>query len=207
MKYQPIFSDFRAKVQWFVNNFLARPYFWLFTGGVKIINRDKIPDWKQNYIIVSNHLSYKEPVLFYVALGHRISCVAKKELFDTPIMGPYLRMISTIPVDRQNFKSSTIKLARKLLSQPFWKLGIFIEGTRSKVKGQLSQPFSGVMFIAKVSKVPILPLGIKYEGKKPIITVGDLYYPDASQSLDEQTWDCLQKISDLSGLKMPPQYE
>ncbi len=210
--YKPNFSELVAKIQWLITNLLARPYCNIFEN-ITVRCKENIPNKNEfpNYIIASNHLSSKDPPFIYYALGHRISCIAKTSLFEKPILSEYLRLINTIPVDRTNFKSSTIKLAKEVLNKPFWRLAIFIEGTRSRIPGQLGKPFSGAMLIAKLSKKPILPIGFRHEMKnglqQTIIEIGEIYYPDPKEDIEQQSWTCLKKIAKLCKLEMPKQNE
>ena len=115
---------------------------------------------------------------------------------------------STIAVDREAPDSSTFKEAKKAL-QNFglmrpWAVGIFIEGTRSKVEGMLGKPNKGPIFLARLTKVPIVPMGISYRGDREILVrVGKPYEIDYKGDLDEQAWDCLEKISGLCDYGMP----
>jgi 1-acyl-sn-glycerol-3-phosphate acyltransferase len=80
----------------------------------------------------------------------------------------------------------------------------FIEGTRSKDPNFRGQPNNGAIFIARINKVPILPVGITYtDNKEIIIRVGEAFDVDRSQEFDVAAWDCLEKISKLCDHGMP----
>lgn len=181
------------------------PYYNLFTNLI-VKNPENIPAFPSNYLMVSNHLSFNDPPLLFHIFGNKIAGFAKEELFEKPISRAYFSTINTIPVDRDKPGTSSIKLAKLALNKEGWKVMIFIEGTRNKDPKTLLPPQHGAMFIAKVAKVPVLPIGIIYpEGhhRKVIVNIGNLYKPSADQDLDEQSWDCLEKISVLSGQRLP----
>lgn len=154
----------------------------------------------------------KDPPLLGTFLSLPLAFIAKKELFKNFWLGFLISLASTIPVDRELAETKTFRLAKKsLASKAFnyyaWQLGIFIEGTRSKIPGQLAKPNKGPIFIAKLAKTKILPIGISYRGKKEIIVkIGKAYSIDPKAELEDQAWLCLEKISELCDYSMPPRH-
>ncbi len=52
-------------------------------------------------IVACNHLSYLDPPIMGCLCPRRISYMAKKELFEMPVLGPMIRALGAYPVDRQ----------------------------------------------------------------------------------------------------------
>ena len=52
------------------------------------------------YILVANHINWKDPPWIEFALGRAIRYMGKQELFDTPVVGFVLREIGAFPVRR-----------------------------------------------------------------------------------------------------------
>ena len=51
-------------------------------------------------ILASNHASYVDPVLIGVATIRDLSYVTKREFFTVPGLGPLVRALNSIPIDR-----------------------------------------------------------------------------------------------------------
>lgn len=137
----------------------------------EIKNRNvSIPD--EPLIVVSNHLSWFDIPLLAIAIPRRISFMAKKEYFHSPVHAFLLRLYGSFTVDRGSVDRTAFDQAGTAL-QGGRALGIFPEGTRSRTL-QLQQGKLGAAFIALRSNPVILPVGIsgtekirqKYEGKK-----------------------------------------
>jgi 1-acyl-sn-glycerol-3-phosphate acyltransferase len=134
-------------------------------------------------IVVSNHLSWLDIPLLGVAIPRKISFMAKKEYFHSPVHAFIIRVMGSFTVDRRKVDRSAFDLAAKAL-QDGRALGIFPEGTRSRTL-QLQKGKLGVAFIALRSNAVILPVGIsgtekirhKYQGSdkklfyRPRVTV------------------------------------
>ncbi|MEX0770927.1 MAG: lysophospholipid acyltransferase family protein [Balneolaceae bacterium] len=111
------------------------------------------------FIIVSNHLSNGDiPVISN--LPWEMKWVAKKELFNLPIVGWMMRMAGDIPVDRRS-RGKNIRTIKRCLFylQRNCSVIFFPEGTRSrdgKVKDFSRIPFE----LAIRNNFPILPLVI-----------------------------------------------
>jgi 1-acyl-sn-glycerol-3-phosphate acyltransferase len=112
------------------------------------------------FVVVSNHQSLADiPLLSN--LKWEMKWVAKKELFETPVIGWMLRLAGDIPVDRKDARSG----ARMLISaMEYLKKGcpvmFFPEGTRS-VDGEIGPFGDGAFHLAIRAQVPILPLCIE----------------------------------------------
>ncbi len=186
---------------WITRTFFLYPYYKLFfkleIEGMKEI------DWSKNYVLVSNHRSMQDPPLLAHASKTAVAFLAKKELFTNPIFAKLISILGAILLDREKPDASSMKLAREALRTWGWNLGIFIEGTRSHSE-TLGEPHIGAIFVARMAKVPLLPVGITYKSKHHVvIKFGSPYEPDKERGLEEQAWTCLEKISKLCDYKMP----
>jgi len=110
------------------------------------------------YILVSNHINWKDPPWLEFALGHAIRFMAKHELFEVPVMGFALRAIGAFPVRRGEADRGALQMALRVLEagQP---VGFFPEGHRSE-SGALIRAHPGVALIARRSDAPIVPLAV-----------------------------------------------
>lgn len=121
-------------------------------GNVSINDREP-------YVIVSNHLSNADiPVISN--LPWEMKWIAKRELFEIPIVGWMMKLAGDIPVDRgagrqklSTFKKCIFYLRNKT------SVIFFPEGTRSR-DGRLYRFSKGAFELAIREQVPVLPLVI-----------------------------------------------
>ncbi len=111
-------------------------------------------------LLAFNHVSYVDFILGgYAAVPSRrlVRFMAKKEIFDHPVMGPVMRSMHHVPVDRAEGAAS-LDHALGLLSAGE-VVGIFPEATISRsfeVKGLKS----GAVRIAAAAGVPLVPVAL-----------------------------------------------
>ncbi|KAF1086475.1 1-acyl-sn-glycerol-3-phosphate acyltransferase [Sporotomaculum syntrophicum] len=124
---------------------------------LKIIGDPKLPA-NQGIIVVSNHISYLDPVVVGCILNRRISYMGKAELFKIPVLSFIIKKLGTFPVDREGIKPSSIRRALDLLNDGK-VVGIFPEGTRSQTSEMLN-PHLGAAMLALKGGVPLLPVAL-----------------------------------------------
>ena len=104
-------------------------------------------------IIACNHLSYLDPpALCYCP--RRISFMAKRELFEVPLLAPLIRTLGAYPVDRHGSPQAAIKRSLSVLRDG-GAIGIFPEGTRNLDGGAGAQ--LGVALLAAWSSAAVVP--------------------------------------------------
>lgn len=109
-------------------------------------------------ILVSNHLNIADPPVISARFPRRIVWMAKKELFDMPVLGLMYVLSGQIPVRRFSADLKALRLARRALQRGH-VLGMFPEGTRSR-DFHLHRAEPGSALIALRSGVPIVPCAI-----------------------------------------------
>lgn len=130
----------------------------ILVSGIKIEveNRDRLQMFDQ-FIIVSNHMSYFDVFVLIYILNKVPHFLAKKELFRIPIFGWCLKVADVIEIDRDNPVIALDSIKRALgkgLNKP---IVIYPEGTRS-VTGKL-QNFrkKGLKLLFKTG-LPVIPV-------------------------------------------------
>lgn len=108
-------------------------------------------------IVACNHRSYLDPPGMGCFCPRRISYMAKKELFDIPILGPAIAAVGAYPVDRQGSAKAAIKRSLEVLREG-GTVGIFPEGTRN-LDGSV-QPQTGAALLASLAGAPVVPAHI-----------------------------------------------
>ena len=130
-------------------------------AGVKIqtVGLDKL-DAKRTYIFMSNHVSNIDPPLLMPLIPRRTSIMARKELFNYPILGKTMRLGSLVPVDRGNRESgiAAVRAASEVIRQGM-NMTIFVEGKRS-YDGKLLPFKKGPFYLAEECQVPVVPVTI-----------------------------------------------
>ena len=133
----------------------------LFTAiwGMKVTGLDNVP-LQGPLLIAVNHVSLIDPPLMSVAIAprRRPYAIGKKELFEKPILGWWLRHTGNFPLDRQGDATSAMKAALDVLERGGC-LAIYPEGTRVK-PGEKRTPKAGVSFLAARSKAPVVPVRV-----------------------------------------------
>jgi 1-acyl-sn-glycerol-3-phosphate acyltransferase len=110
------------------------------------------------YILVSNHVNWKDPPVIEFELGIPIRFMAKIEAFSMFFLGGLLRGIGCFPVRRGESDRRAIVTCLQVLRAGN-VLGFFPEGTRSRT-GTLRRAQPGIAFLAAKSAAPILPVGV-----------------------------------------------
>ncbi len=108
-------------------------------------------------IVVSNHLSYLDPPLISMILPMETHFLAKRELFDHPIMGPLVRQWNAISLERGAGDLGALRASLKALAENK-VLGMFPEGHPRP--GPMRRAHPGTALLAQRSEAPILPIAI-----------------------------------------------
>lgn len=105
-------------------------------------------------IVACNHISYFDPPLMGCLCPRRIRYMAKRELFEIPVLGPVIRALGAYAVDRHGSATAAIKRSLQVL-EAGGAIGIFPEGTRNLTGTVAAQ--TGVALLATLSQAPVVP--------------------------------------------------
>ncbi len=126
-------------------------------AGIEVIGREHVPA-SGPYVIVANHINWKDPPAVSIALGTPIRWMAKIEVFDYPVIGFLLRGVGNFSIRRGESDRRAIALAIRVLEAGL-PLGVFPEGHRSEARALLrGQP--GIALLAERTDALIVPCGI-----------------------------------------------
>jgi len=181
---------------------------------VTIEGREKINN-KQTYVIVSNHQSMLDIVIFCV-LRHPLRWVSKMEVFKVPLLGWSMKMVKYIGLERGN-KHSVISMMDKCNTslKEGVSIVLFPEGTRSRT-GEIGKFKSGAFQLAIKNDKPILPVildgtgdilpkkGLVFQSRRKVrIKVLDPVFPGQFGTCDpDELAAKMQKIMTEAHLEM-----
>ncbi len=141
-----------------ISRFWADAFF--FMTGIRYINVENIAyDNHQEYIFVSNHISYLDiPMMMKVARDQKIRILGKAEMTKIPVFGAIYKR-GAVSVDRSNPKARS-KSLQELIAFVQKKISVFIcpEGTFNTTHRPLKSFYDGAFRIAIETQKPILPI-------------------------------------------------
>jgi 1-acyl-sn-glycerol-3-phosphate acyltransferase len=109
-------------------------------------------------ILASNHQSYLDPPCIGMACRNDTYYLARNTLYQRPLIGPLLKRLNTVPVDRDRGDVSSIKTIIRLLRSGH-RVIIFPEGTRSS-DGKLQPARAGLGMIIAKTLAPVVPVRV-----------------------------------------------
>lgn len=124
---------------------------------IRVHGQENIPI-NPDFIACANHWSNLDPFFLAMSLPIKFNFMAKKELFEIPVLRNILKFAGVFPINRQGNDLKALKYAIGLIKEGK-TLGIFPEGTRVK-KISRDNMHEGVGFIALKAKADILPIEI-----------------------------------------------
>ena len=148
---------------------------------------------KGGMILISNHISLKDPV--YLAVGYpwrRHNYVATKELFCTKGRKWFFgKVMHIIEIDRDNFSISSFKEIVKRLKEGH---------VNTNEDGSLNQFHSGMVMMAIKGNAPIVPIFIKKKpkfGSRLVVGIGEPIDVNDYKSGPVPTMEDIVKISNM----------
>ncbi len=109
-------------------------------------------------ILVSNHVHIIDPPLVAASAHRRVHPMAKRELFEVPLIGWWFWAWGAFPVRRFSGDMGALRVARNYLRNNEVVL-MFPEGTRSRGAG-MRAALPGAAMVAVLAKAPVVPVGI-----------------------------------------------
>jgi 1-acyl-sn-glycerol-3-phosphate acyltransferase len=125
---------------------------------VRVEGRENLPE-SGPYILVSNHINWKDPPLISIFLDRSVRYMAKIQAFSYPLLGYLVRATGAFPVRRGEGDRRALVTALRVLGGG-QILGFFPEGHRSE-NAKLLRGKPGVGFIAsRVPDAPLVPIAM-----------------------------------------------
>ena len=125
---------------------------------VRVHHQRRFPDHGAS-LICANHQSNLDPIVIGCASPRRINYLAKKSLFRTRIGNWVMRMVESIPIDREGVGIAGIKETLKRLKKKE-PVVMFPEGQRT-FDGEMTPLMSGICVLIKRVPTDVIPVGIE----------------------------------------------
>lgn len=133
----------------------GRPFF----GGLvklltplRVYGRERIP-LNGPLILCFNHFSWLDPWALGSVVPRTVYYVAKQEVHDNPLAGPFIRFFGTSPIRRGESDREAIRVMKEVVRRGD-TLGMFPEGTRQK--SEPGEVLGGAALIAVQEQVPVV---------------------------------------------------
>ena len=126
---------------------------------------EKIP--KDGAILIcSNHIAIRDVFVLAVSAKRQIKFIAKKELFDVPLLGRLIKALGAVPVDRGGADVGVIRTSVSLLEKGDI-VSVFPQGHRNPgVDPAKTEVKNGAAMIAYRSGADVLPVFINVKKHK-----------------------------------------
>jgi 1-acyl-sn-glycerol-3-phosphate acyltransferase len=112
-------------------------------------------------VYAPNHTSYMDIPVIFAALPFQFRILAKKELWQWPFIGWYLKRSGQMPIDIGNPHATLSSLGGAVKAlRGGMPLVVFPEGGRTST-GELRPFLSGAAYLAIRAQVPLVPIALK----------------------------------------------
>ncbi len=174
---------------------------------MEVLKNPNLPE-EGPLIILPKHQYWTDIPIVSLAFKPLLYFVAKKELFEYPLIRDYLSLLGGIPVDRKQ-TLRTLDSFRSLLNllKEGEKIVIFPEGTyfRGSVGAGKSRLVQMVLKFQEElkQKIPFIPVGIHYGGRAGLrrrveIRIGPPLFAEKESEAVSLTERAMEEISHLS---------
>ena len=132
-------------------------------------------------ILISNHMSYLDPVLMGLFSRRKLFFMAKKELFNVPILRRIIKKLGAFPVDREKKGVEALEIACDIVKKGE-VVAIFPQGHRSRnIEKDIVK--TGFFRIAVMTSCSVVPCSLYYKGYWPRSRVY-VYYEEPVEILN-----------------------
>lgn len=141
---------------WYDAVFLSSFTFFTFGFSLRRAGWDRMPRTGP-VLVVANHQSMFDPVLVGLSSRRYLSFLARNTLFKQPVLGPVIRSLGAVPIDRGMGKEGLQSVLDSLGAGR--AVLMFPEGERTHT-GAVQPLKPGVSLLVKRVTCPIVPVGI-----------------------------------------------
>ena len=111
-------------------------------------------------VYAANHTSYMDTPVVFASLPFQFRILAKKELWNIPFIGWYLKRSGQIPIDTANPRATLSSLGNGVRAlRDGLSVFVFPEGGRTP-NGHLQPFLNGAAYLAIRAQVPLVPIAL-----------------------------------------------
>ncbi len=161
--------------------------------NIEIIDGEKLPKKDEVCIYAFNHTNGHDFPTAACTVKNHFYILADFTMKNDFFVNLVNQLNGVVYVDRKN-KEARFQAKEKLLDLLNKNKNIFIfpEGTWNLSPNKMMLPLNwGIVEIARLTGVPIIPAAIEYNGKKSYVKIGDRFYVNEND-------DKLEKINELT---------
>ena len=136
-----------SAIYWFIRSF----------ARLEVVGASHVPA-EGRVLIVANHLSNFDPVLVAACSPRRVRTMAKREMFETPLVGWTVWAYGAFPVRRHSADMGALRVGRNHLLAGSAVL-VFPEGTRARAR-ELMPALPGSAMLALLGDAPVVPVAV-----------------------------------------------
>ncbi len=151
--------DSKGNAQHSIARIWAQLCVWITGSKLKVVGAKNLLG-RTAAVYVSNHTSYMDIPVVFVALPFQFRILAWKALWPIPFIGWYLNRSGQLPIDTRNPHASLSSLAAaaKILRSGM-PLFLFPEGRRT-LDGKLQPFLPGAAYLAIRTQLPLVPIAL-----------------------------------------------
>jgi 1-acyl-sn-glycerol-3-phosphate acyltransferase len=154
----PVRSDDRRPLRYRIVQLTGRLVLRLIFGRrLRIEGEQNIPTGP--CLVVCNHLSNLDPLIFGSFFPRTLFAMAKRELFANRLLAWMWAGCNCFPVDRGTPDRRALRTALEVCARPTGRLLLFVEGTRATSPG-MKRAEQGVGFLMRRTGIPVLPAAV-----------------------------------------------
>jgi 1-acyl-sn-glycerol-3-phosphate acyltransferase len=182
-----------------LSKFIAQAFF-----DLQVFGQDNIIE-EGPALLAMNHQSFLDPPFAGICCNREIFFLARKTLFDVPVLGFFMKHVNVIGVDREGSDVGALKSVIRVLRAGGCTI-VFPEGTRSR-DGNLLPARPGAGLIIAKTLVPVMPMrifgafdafppGAKWPRRSPVtIVIGEPIRFTAADVIGDQR-EVFQRLSE-----------
>lgn len=126
----------------------------LFKTRYKFVVKNKPSKELRSIVLIGNHTSFIDWAFLQMGTSQKIHFFIEKEIYDKPLLKPFLSFFGALPVDSKSAKESFKKGIELLKAGGI--VAIFPEGELTKT-GKISEFKRGFEFLAQKSGAAVIP--------------------------------------------------
>lgn len=147
----------RTRQIWYICGYPLAAFLGVSLFSLRVFGRQHIP-WHGPLLVVANHQSFLDPFLVGLAVGRRLTYLARKTLYRSRLLAYFMPRLGAVPLDQEGPATAGIKAALELLAAGE-AVVIFPEGERTH-DGRLQRLMPGVALLVRKARAPVLPVGL-----------------------------------------------